>query len=671
MDTQLQITDWLRAARKALLRHGPDGVRVEPLARVLGVTKGSFYWHFRDRKALLDALLHDWESETALLIEAVGAVRAQQSAAAVFDKLIEEQKRLSIRSERGETPSDAAIFAWAAADPSVAKRVNAIEAERMELFREIIGERDTADLIYYAYHGYLLRRRRAPRAVADFAALARAARRLIPAPDKRRRPRLSHSPVRNLLVLAAALPLLNSCTSYRIVRWRDPAPNVQASIFHQRRVAAAAHPAAIPRATVQRGDLDTVRVRDTDGRMYPFAEYMERRSIRAFVVMQNDSIVYERYNGGMTEFTVWNAFSASKSITSALLGIALDQHAIRSLDDDVSVYVPELAAKRDFEGVTLRRLLGMQSGFAYSRTNGSLWHDFRSSDAHFYYTNNLRGALIDMRRETTPGSEWSYKDSDTDLIGWALTNARRIPLADQLSEDIWQPIGAEHDAYWDVDHANGLEDAAAGVNAVARDFLRFGRLYLNGGRAAGKQVVPAEWVAASTTLDRSRAEPDVPTWWNMQHQHYWWIPMQNWDAERDFFADGSKGQRIYVHPGTHTVIVELADDSRQDFPFRKIAHAAAGEPYEYPRSIAGVLLGAARNGASPDSMRALYHSLALSQAVRPAGYTINEASMLSLARMLAGDGRTKNQAIAVAELSLERSPASAKSKRMLDELRGR
>jgi CubicO group peptidase (beta-lactamase class C family) len=671
MDNALQRSDWLRAARKALLHHGPGGVRVEPLARELGVTKGSFYWHFRHRKALLDALLEDWASETALLTQAVAAVRAEQPAAVVFDSLIEEQQRLSLRSERGETPSDAAIFAWAAVDPTVAKRVNAIEAERMALFRELIGDRDAADLIYYAYHGYLLRRRRVARAAMDFAGLARAARRLVGARQRRRTGSAAANlvkPLRNLLLLVAvALPLLNGCTTYRIVRWRDPAPNVQASIFPERRITAW-RPEVIPRAAVQRVDLDTVRVRDIDGQMRPFSEYMERRRIRAFVVMRNDSIVYERYTGDMTDSTLWNAFSVSKSFTSALLGLALERHAIGSLDDDVSVYIPELANKPGFEGVTLRRLLGMQSGFAYSRTNGGLWHDFRSSDAHFNYTSNLRASLEDLRRERAPGSEWAYKDSDADLIGWALTNARHAPLAEQLSEDIWHPIGAEHNAFWDLDRPGGLENAASGLNAVANDFLRFGRLYLDGGRVGNRRILSSDWVAASTTLDRSRTEPEVATWWNMQHQRYWWIPMHNWDAEHDFYADGSKGQRIYVHPGTRTVIVQLADDSRQDFPFRKIAHFLAGEPYTYPRSIPGILLGAARHGASTDSLRTLYHTLIAEQSARPADFTINEAMMLALARQLAAGERARPYAIAVAELSVERSPHSAKSRAVLDEL---
>jgi CubicO group peptidase (beta-lactamase class C family) len=640
MEASLDRSDWLRAARLALLHRGPDGVRVEPLARDLGVTKGSFYWHFKDRRALLDALFDEWARETSLLTRAVDGVRGAQPVELVFEELVEEQHRLSLRSERGESPSDAAIFAWAGVDPAIARRANAIETERMELFRQLLGNADLADLIYYAYHGFLLRRRRVPKAAADFRVLARTARELLA--RKRKSParlRGAAKHLRHLLVLAA-LPLIHGCTTYRILRWRDPAPDVEASIFPQRTVARASQSSPLPYAALQRNDLDTVVVRDVSGKMLPFGEYMRLRSIHAFVILRNDSIVYERYNAGMTASTSWNAFSVSKSFTSALLGIALARGDVHSLDDSITRYVPDVATNADYAGITLHHLLGMQSGFAYTRTNGSLWHDFRSSDAHFYFSSDRRASLRSMHRENPPGARWDYKDSDADLLGWVLTNARHESFAQQLEADVWQPMGAENNAYWDLDHREGLEDAAAGLTAVARDYLRFGRLYLNRGRAGDAQVIPAAWVTLSTTLDRSRAEPEVPTWWNMQHQQYWWIPMHNWDAERDFYADGSKGQRIYVNPGAKTVIVQLADDSRQDFPFRKLTHALAGERYDFPRSIAGILLGAVRNGASPDSLKNLYSSLKQRASAQPAGFTVNQASLVALARQLSSDART-------------------------------
>jgi AcrR family transcriptional regulator len=167
--------DWLRVARLALLHQGRDGVRVEALARSLGVTKGSFYWHFRDRNDLLAGLLAEWEDEEELLVTALTATNRKDSIRAVF----EEAGRRARTSERGDSPSDAAIFAWAMTDKSVARRVRKSEQRRMQLLRELLGDSDLADFFYYAYQGFLLRRRRVPEASADFETILATALRIL------------------------------------------------------------------------------------------------------------------------------------------------------------------------------------------------------------------------------------------------------------------------------------------------------------------------------------------------------------------------------------------------------------------------------------------------------------------------------------------------------------
>jgi AcrR family transcriptional regulator len=394
--------DWLRAARLALLHGGPDAVRVEPLARALGVTKGSFYWHFRDRRALLEALLREWEEETQLLTDALK--RADPRGA--LPSVIEELAKRNQTSERGESPSDAAIFAWAALDPRVAKRANQSERERMLLFRRLTGKAGLADLFYYAYHGFLLRRRRVPSAAGDFVAMARLALRTFG-----RKARARSGRARRLAAIVGAVLAvgsLQSCTTMRIIRHRDPAADRPQEIFDQRVVRRADQPAALVAAAPQRADLDTVTVRDVDLTIQPLAEYLRRRQVRAFVVLRNDTVLYERYSGGYGPATTSSSFSVAKSFTSALLGRALASGAIRSLDDSVTRYVPELARNAGYRGVTLRHLLGMQSGIAYTRTNGGLWHDLRSSDAHFFYTRNLESSLMGQQREDPPGLRWAY-----------------------------------------------------------------------------------------------------------------------------------------------------------------------------------------------------------------------------------------------------------------------
>jgi len=638
MDTRLGKEDWMRAARRALLERGPEAVRVEPLAKGLGVTKGSFYWHFADRADLLEALLVEWEEETALLSDALrlAAPRAE------LPTIIAELDRRNRASELGDSPSDAAIFAWAASDAEVALRANRAEAERIRLFRKLTGKKALADLFYYAYHGFLMRRRRVPGAAGDFEALGRMALKAFGGKKttvKRRRRRVA-----TVGIAAIVATGLQACTQYRIVRWRDPSSRAPLSIFPQRTVRAASAPFQFAVAP-ERSDLDTVTVRGIDFRPQPFARYMKDAQVKAFLVIRNDSIIYERYVDGYSDTTRSSSFSVAKSVTSALLGIALRTGAIRSLDDSVTRYIPELAAKPDFHGITIRNLVNMKSGFAYTRTNGSTWHDFRSSDAHFYYTTNLHDAIANQHRQDPPGRRWAYKDSDTQLLAWVLERATGKTLATQLEEGLWRAIGTHSEASWDLDHKGGSENAASGLNATARDFARFGRLYLNGGEWNGTRIVPEWWVAASTTLDTTRADPEVNTWFLMQHRNLWWIPMHNWAAEQDFFADGSRGQRIYVNRRLNTIIVQLADRSAQDFPFRKIAHYLSGESYVYPRVVANQLYGAISSGASADSIKMLYRTIEGRRASDPASYSNSRPMMLALAARLESDHKPELAAL--------------------------
>jgi AcrR family transcriptional regulator len=169
MVKDLDRNDWLRAARMALLKSGVDAVRVERLARTLQVTKGSFYWHFKNREQLLEALLREWEEERSMVSDLLG----QRDMRAALAKLFAELGHRVRASERGELPSDAAIFAWAAVSPKVAMRVNNEEKARIRLLKKVFRQNEAAEYVYMAYLGFLLRRRRVPEAAKNFPILAK------------------------------------------------------------------------------------------------------------------------------------------------------------------------------------------------------------------------------------------------------------------------------------------------------------------------------------------------------------------------------------------------------------------------------------------------------------------------------------------------------------------
>jgi CubicO group peptidase (beta-lactamase class C family) len=454
------------------------------------------------------------------------------------------------------------------------------------------------------------------------------------------------------LILASAC---NGCTSYRILRYRQPDAR-KMGMFASRPVRKADQPFVFARATEMRTDLDTVSVRGADGRRLAFRQYMEAYNVLAFLVVRNDTIVYETYRDGLTDSTPHNSFSVAKSFLSALVGIAIGEGKIRSLDDPITDYVRELRGRPAFEGVTVRHLLAMKSGLRFTETGRGALADFRSDDAHVYYTTHLLETLAGSKRATVPGAEWDYKDSDAELLGFVLARAVGTNVAAYTEEKLWRRIGSEHDATWHLDRKNGQEKVSTGFNATARDYARFGRLYLNGGRWGADQVVPAAWVAQSVSVDSSRPEPEISTWWKMQHTLYWWHAIQ--PLAGDFFADGSHGQRIYVDRRTRTVIVQLANDSRQDFPFRKVVAHLNGERWEYPRSIPALLRQAAVSFGA-DSVRPVVARLTADQRLTPERYVITRHAMIGVGQSLAADPRTRASGIEVLRVVTEIYPTAS------------
>ena len=179
MERNLQREDWLRAARLALLRGGIGAVRVEKLARSLRVTKGSFYWHFRDRDDLLELLLREWENEVAEILPTLGHGPAGQRLLTLVRQL-EQRARLS---EEGKVPSDAAIFVWASVDPRVAQRVNKADQERFRLLGRL-GRREQMELFHLVWLGFVARGQRVPESRKQFPEIARAMLRLFRAPAR-------------------------------------------------------------------------------------------------------------------------------------------------------------------------------------------------------------------------------------------------------------------------------------------------------------------------------------------------------------------------------------------------------------------------------------------------------------------------------------------------------
>jgi CubicO group peptidase (beta-lactamase class C family) len=287
--------------------------------------------------------------------------------------------------------------------------------------------------------------------------------------------------------------------------------------------------------------------------------FLATTGTQAFIVIQGDAILYERYFNGANRDTIVTSFSVAKSFTSALVGIAIAEGCIHSASDPITRYLPELAHRDSrFSRITIRHLLTMSSGIKYGE------RPFLNSGSTktYYYPDLRRLALYDTQIIDPPGMCFLYNNYNPLLLGMILERATGTPVATYLQEKIWEPIGMEYSGSWSLDSdASGFEKMESGINARAIDFAKFGRLYLRNGTWDGIQVIPAGWVAESTQMNApvSHADhyyPDDFFFSDGQgyYQYMWW-GMRRSERGYDFFAMGRHGQFTYVSPHANLIIV--------------------------------------------------------------------------------------------------------------------
>jgi CubicO group peptidase (beta-lactamase class C family) len=262
-------------------------------------------------------------------------------------------------------------------------------------------------------------------------------------------------------------------------------------------------------------------------------------------------VVFEDYWLGNDASTQTIAWSVSKSFVSALIGIAVAEGLIASVEDPVTRYAPTLAGS-GYDGVRLKDVLQMSSGVRWNED----YSDPESDVAAFGRA--MAGGSLDAFAATcvracAPGTFNRYNSTDTHVLGMVVRGATGGSLSDYLRDKLWAPLGMEADAFWIVDGA-GAEMAAGGLNAVLRDYARLGCCYLNGGAWNGAQVVPEAWVRASITADAPHLRPgwrDTATM-PMGYGYQWWLP----DDSGAYCAMGVYHQFIWVDPATRTVVAK-------------------------------------------------------------------------------------------------------------------
>ena len=284
--------------------------------------------------------------------------------------------------------------------------------------------------------------------------------------------------------------------------------------------------------------------------------FLEHTNTDGFLIFQGDSVRFEYYGNDFQKSDIHISWSMSKSLISGLIGIALDEGLIGSIDQLAIEYVPELAGS-GYEQVTIKNLLQMSSGIRFNEDYGDFNSDINRMGRYFALGMPMAEFAASLTNEKVPGTYNHYVSIDTQVLGMILVSATGMTITEYSKVKIWNPIGAQDDAHWIIDNA-GMEFALGGYNATLRDYAKLCILYLDSGRWNGQQVIPEEWVLASTRpLDphvQERIENGVR---KDGYGYQWWIPF---GSDDEFMAQGVYDQFIYIDPDKDAVIVKLSSN---------------------------------------------------------------------------------------------------------------
>ncbi len=278
--------------------------------------------------------------------------------------------------------------------------------------------------------------------------------------------------------------------------------------------------------------------------------FLNSTESEAFLVFKNDTLVSEWYGNYGADSTHWNSFSMAKSVISLLIGCAIEDGKITSIQDPISKYIPW-----NGNDVTLEQLLHMSSGIPFGESYSSPFGYM----AKAYYHTDLKAITAPFKVEQTPGSYWSYEGGNTVLLGMALEAATQKKIANYFEEKIWTKIGAASPAYWNLDTENGFEKPFTGVYATAKDFGMLGQCILHHGKVNGEEIIDSTYLAQSfepwTIQDGKNSVCD---WYGL----HWW--MGEVDGVKFKSARGMRGQYIVIIPEKNMVVVRIGHQQSKE-----------------------------------------------------------------------------------------------------------
>lgn len=324
------------------------------------------------------------------------------------------------------------------------------------------------------------------------------------------------------------------------LEWRPPSQSYL--YFDSVPVAPAAQPSVLPQQALTLAPQVAWR----HGEKISLAQFLQATHTNALLVLQHGRLVLEQYPQGANRTTMFPSYSLAKSMLSDLVGVAVQEGKIGSLDDPVRKYLPALP--QEFAALKIDDLINMRSGIQFDEKYESVF----SQIAYMYITTDLPHLIRTLDPAGfNPGEGFVYRSIDYQLLGMVLTAATGESLAHYLQTRLWQPMGAQYAATWNVDsQASAVEKGFCCVNARAIDFARYGLLHLRQGQANAVQVLPATWMKRPAQSGVADAD--------FAYGRGWWLPRQGSNGS-DYTAIGVHGQFVYIDPFSDTVIVKLSD----------------------------------------------------------------------------------------------------------------
>ncbi len=342
-----------------------------------------------------------------------------------------------------------------------------------------------------------------------------------------------------LLVIA-----LGSCTTFRTIIHGVLPSQKDEKYFAQRKILKGEAPFHFtPSKKTALGKTISITRRELNATNVSLNYFVQLYNTHSFLIIRNDSILFEYYKYPFNKDSLFSSFSMVKPMVSTLIGIAIDEGKINSVEDPIVTYLPEYKNRLGWDAIKIRHLLHHTSGIKFIPT---------SDNMKYYWGKSLRKYLLNVELDLPPDSKFVYSSINTLLLGRIIEEVTQGTVSAYLQEKIWKLLGMEANAYWSLDTKNkkqSMEKVFCCLQAKAIDFAKFGRLYLNEGNWNGKQIISKDWVRVSTT-------PNGIGNTKYKYNNHWELGPLKYGS---YFAVGLYGQYLYMYPEKNILIVRFGD----------------------------------------------------------------------------------------------------------------